>query len=115
MKEEVKQNINRLIHHPSIILWSGNNENEMALWDKTWYHQHINQHNKVIYVIDYAKLFLETIRDTVVLEDPTRSYIHSSPTNGLMSKYPYVGEWGYPNSEKRGDVHRCKFICDFFN
>lgn len=28
---EVTQNVRRLQHHPSIALWAGNNENEMAL------------------------------------------------------------------------------------
>jgi beta-mannosidase len=31
--EEVRHNVRRLQHHPSIALWAGNNENEAALND----------------------------------------------------------------------------------
>mgnify|MGYP002716428064 CR=1 FL=1 len=31
VKTEIRQQIRRLQHHPSIALWAGNNENEAAL------------------------------------------------------------------------------------
>lgn len=36
VKEEVKTQVSRLQHHPSILLWAGNNENEAALRGN-WY------------------------------------------------------------------------------
>jgi beta-galactosidase/beta-glucuronidase len=34
---EVKQQVRRLQHHPSLIIWAGNNENEAALRGN-WYY-----------------------------------------------------------------------------
>jgi beta-mannosidase len=31
VREEVRDNVRRLQHHPSIALWAGNNENEAGL------------------------------------------------------------------------------------
>ena len=33
---EIEQQVNRLKHHPSIIVWAGNNENEAAI-STNWY------------------------------------------------------------------------------
>lgn len=38
VETEIEQQIRRLQHHPSIILWAGNNENEAAL-RQNWYNQ----------------------------------------------------------------------------
>ena len=35
-KKIAKHQIIRLMHHPSIVLWSGNNENEQSITEK-WY------------------------------------------------------------------------------
>lgn len=44
----------RLKHHPSIVLWAGNNENEAAL-AKNWYS---TNKNKQIYEKDYKVLYI---------------------------------------------------------
>jgi beta-mannosidase len=111
VRQEVIYNLRRLAHHPSILVWSGNNENEIALFGKTWYPTVVNDLNKPIYLIDYAKLFLEVIHDAVIKEDPFRSYVHSSPSNGVISTEPFVGEWGNPMSETMGDIH----IFEYYN
>jgi beta-mannosidase len=36
VESEVKYQVNRLKHHPSIIVWAGNNENEAAI-STNWY------------------------------------------------------------------------------
>jgi len=36
VREETKYQVKRLMHHPSIVIWSGNNENEQGLTEM-WY------------------------------------------------------------------------------
>jgi len=79
---EVKQQIRRLQHHPSIVLWAGNNENEVAL-KSNWYNT-INNYNS--FQLDYIALYVNTIKKIVTEEDKTRNYLVSSPTNGLKSE-----------------------------
>lgn len=102
VKKEVEYQVKRLRHHPSILIWAGNNENEAALVDD-WYNI---KADKVLYENDYRTLYISTIRTTVMQIEPTESrpFLSSSPTNGLeserenwLAKYPY--DWRY------GDVH----------
>ena len=46
--EEISQQVRRLNHHPSIMMWSGNSENESAL---KWYEA--SKLNRDLYVVDY--------------------------------------------------------------
>ncbi|XP_050430133.1 beta-mannosidase isoform X2 [Adelges cooleyi] len=97
---EVRQQIRRLQHHPSIVLWAGNNENEAALRGN-WYG---TQRNYTTFASDYVKLYADTIRVLVSHEDGTRSYVLSSPSNGLQSEREnYVAD--NPYSALYGDVH----------
>lgn len=98
---EIKQQIRRLQYHPSIILWAGNNENEAALRGN-WYG---TSRNFKSFVSDYIALYVTTIKKIVEEEDKTRSYLVSSPTNGLKSeeenyvaKNPYSGLYGDSNT-----------------
>ena len=81
VKEEVNQNMKRLKHHPSIVLWAGNNENEAALYGN-WY----GTGNAQIYKDDYIKLYVDTIKNEAVKVDPLRPFMVSSPSNGLYSE-----------------------------
>jgi beta-galactosidase/beta-glucuronidase len=42
IKEEVRQAVRRLAHHPSIVMWIGNNENQVG--------------NSIIVVIEFSDL-----------------------------------------------------------
>ncbi|XP_060872460.1 beta-mannosidase [Metopolophium dirhodum] len=97
---EIKQQIRRLQHHPSIILWAGNNENEAALRGN-WYG---TRNNYSMFASDYIALYVNTIRKIVTEEDRTRNFVVSSPTNGLKSEEEnYIAE--NPYSALYGDVH----------
>lgn len=70
VKEEVRQNVEKLQNHPSLILWCGNNENEW-IW-----HQRI----KTSYSeMPGYKIYHELIPDILKEIDPGRPYWPSSP------------------------------------
>ncbi|XP_058792427.1 beta-mannosidase [Phymastichus coffea] len=104
VKEEVTQNMIRLKHHPSIVLWAGNNENEAALYGD-WYGTGEAQ----VYRDDYVKLYVNTIKSEAVVIDTTRPFVVSSPSNGLYSEQQnYTGS--NPYSNLYGDVHYYNYL-----
>jgi beta-mannosidase len=121
VKNEVQYQIQRLVHHPSIILWSGNNENEVSLYNTTWYggqKREITEDNKYVYIVDYDRLNQQTVHTTVVATDTSRPFWPSSPSRGWLIDEPghrvqsYAATLVYlketPQYGKRsysGDVH----------
>jgi beta-mannosidase len=94
VRSEVEYQVNRLRAHPSIVVWSGNNENEAAL-SANWYN---TSGDKDTYEADYRRLYLDVVREIVEGLDPevSRPFLSSSPTNGLetmrenwIAKNPY--------------------------
>jgi beta-mannosidase len=104
VREEVRYQIRRLSNHPSIFLWSGNNENEGAIW---WWP--LSKNNPLRYGIDYMVLNTETVMATVVQEDDSRPFWTSSPSNGILvdEQQPplFVQVWGSVGNASLGDVH----------
>ena len=93
---EVKTQIRRLQHHPSIAIWAGNNENEIGI--AGWWPQ-LDQ-----YKVDYRKLYVDHIMKIVEDHDTSRPFVSSSPSNGLESvKENYTAS--NPGSGFYGDVH----------
>lgn len=97
VKDEVVQNVLRLKYHPSIALWAGSNENQLALYGN-WY----GTNDEQVYKDDFIKLYVDLIKTEVEKLDHTRAYIVSSPGNGL-----YDDKNGYfnvnPASNLMGD------------
>ncbi len=83
---EVKQNIQRLQHHPSIAIWCGNNENEWI-----WYREGMGPLSDM----PGFRIFHEILPDLVQTYDPYRTYWPTSP----------FGEEDDPNSEFTGNRH----------
>ncbi|XP_054470134.1 beta-mannosidase [Anoplopoma fimbria] len=83
VREEVIQQVQRLKSHPSIITWSGNNENEAAL-ATDWFDIPVSQ--RPTYLKDYVTLYVNNIRAVVQEEDQSRPFLVSSPTNGAESE-----------------------------
>ncbi len=85
---EVRENIIALRHHPSIVLWCGNNENNWGFDE--WPHFAHKVDGKflgnTLYLEDFPKICAE--------EDPSRPYWPSSPFGGSR-----------PNAEDGGDRH----------
>ncbi|CAG2103600.1 unnamed protein product, partial [Medioppia subpectinata] len=96
VNNEVITQVRRIQHHPSIAIWSGNNENEYGL--KYWWYDVKN------YWPDYRALYVNTIGKTLAAEDTTRPYVSSSPSNGLETiKENYTSS--KPDDELYGDIH----------
>lgn len=91
--EEVRDNVRRLRHRASLVLWCGNNEIETAWADWGWN----TPKNKPI-IKAYEKFFHHTLPAWVKEEDPDLPYWPSSPSSGDFMKEP--------NGLKKGDVHQ---------
>ncbi|XP_023934715.1 beta-mannosidase [Bicyclus anynana] len=104
---EIEHNVIRLQHHPSIAVWAGNNENEVALRGN-WYNTN-SEFEK--YKSEYIKLYVDTIKPIVEGIDPGRRYLVSSPSNGRKSE-----EDGYiaqnPYDPNYGDTHYYNYLAD---
>ncbi|KAI8424942.1 hypothetical protein MSG28_006854 [Choristoneura fumiferana] len=110
VKVEIEQNVIRLQHHPSIAIWAGNNENEVALRGN-WY---ATSSEFITYKEDYIKLYVNTIKPIVEGLDPGRRYVVSSPSNGKESEQEgYIAQNPYDPSY--GDTHYYNYFLDNWN
>lgn len=108
VRAEVAYQVRRLKFHPSIIIWSGNNENEAALM-MNWYS--IKPSDLKTYMNDYVTLYVKNMREVIFSGDKSRPYIISSPTNGAKT----IAEgWisDNPYSKHFGDVHFYDYSSD---
>ena len=69
--DEVRQVVVKLRSHPSIALWSGNNENDQTLTIGTLQHFRLDPNDDVVSRVTIPRALFET--------DPTRPYLPSSP------------------------------------
>ena len=87
VKKEIRQNVLRLQHHPSIAIWCGNNENEWI-----WYQEQKSSYKKMPGYKIYHSIFPEILK----VIDPLRPYWPSSP----------FGNDEDPNSFNSGNNHQ---------
>lgn len=87
IKIEVKQNVERLQHHPSLALWCGNNECEWL-----WY----QKKDKDISKLPGYQIYHNLIPDLLKEVDPMRPYWPSSPS----------GNDEDPNDQNSGNTHQ---------
>ncbi|MFZ4927736.1 glycosyl hydrolase 2 galactose-binding domain-containing protein [Chryseobacterium sp. Mn2064] len=98
VKEEVKDQVNRLQNHPSIALWCGNNEIDEAIVNWGYQKQFKYSKNDSLQVWkDYKKLFHDVIPKALSenLKSAKNIYWPSSPSIG----------WGHKESLTEGDSH----------
>ncbi|XP_064471822.1 beta-mannosidase-like [Ornithodoros turicata] len=108
VKTEIRQQVRRLQHHPSVFLWAANNENEQAIAGFWWPGLVLRLHT---YKEDYVRLYIETIMPIVLEEDRTRPFLSSSPSNGKETeKEHWIAR--NPNDVKYGDVHYYNYFAD---
>ena len=80
--DEIIFQVKRLQHHPSIVLWSGNNENEAAI-AQNWFNvskEKINQTKD-----EYRTLYVHTVINALKMIETgnNRPFVTSSPSNGI--------------------------------
>ena len=86
--EEVRYQSRRLNRYTCMAVWGGNNELEPALG---WFPE--SRENPILYAVDFADTFVNTIRPILGSVDGGKHaipFVDSSPSNGIVSEYPYV-------------------------
>jgi beta-mannosidase len=96
VEAEARENVARLMPHPSLILWNGNNENIWGYFDWGWQDVLGNRPWGAGYYLD--------LLPKIVLElDPSRPYWAGSPYSGSMDLAPNLPD------------HGCMHIWDVWN
>lgn len=87
---EVRQAVTDRVHHPSLILWNGNNECLMGYHDWGW--------QEVLQGRPWGGYYYGEMLPSIIAElDPTRPYIAGSPSSGDLT--------ATPNEDARGPAH----------
>jgi len=92
VRVEVVENIRRLRHHASLVLWCGNNEMEWGWADWGWTAPEYSDMKEA-----YDRFFHKTLLEWCTEEDPEHAYWPSSPS----SDTPFED----PNGQVQGDAH----------
>lgn len=84
---EARDNVHRLLPHPSLVLWNGNNENIWGWFDWDWQGRIGDRDWGLGYYLDVLPA---AVRET----DPDRPYWAGSPYSGTMDIHPNADEHG---------------------
>ncbi|KQX43038.1 beta-mannosidase [Devosia sp. Root436] len=96
IEAEARDNIVRLMPHPSLVLWNGNNENIWGWFDWGW--------QGVLEGRSWGKgYYLDLLPRLVTDLDPTRPYWAGSPYSGAMDIHP------------NDPAHGCSHVWDVWN
>ncbi|KAH7728928.1 manba-prov protein [Aphelenchoides avenae] len=90
VSQEIESQVYRLRHRPSILIWGGNNENELAIQTGWWYELGYSQADMIK---DYKTLYKDLMKPLVTSLDASRPFVLSS---GLAQN---------PGDNLYGDVH----------
>lgn len=108
VEAELSSQIWRLKRHPSILLWAGNNENEIAIRSHWW---SVNNYTEADQVRDYVRLYSDVVKPLIKAADSSRPFVLSSPSNGVETEKE-GGVSSNPGDPRYGDIH---FYNDFIN
>lgn len=94
VREELTYQVRRLRDHPSIAIWVGNNENEVA-WQQWGVPEKMGNHKLDVWS-NYLRLYRDLIPTVLKTEDPSRPYVSSSPSSDFEDM---------AGSQVTGDMH----------
>ncbi|MFD1875153.1 beta-mannosidase [Hymenobacter bucti] len=94
VRAELTYQVRRLRDHPSIAIWVGNNENEVA-WQQWGVPEKMGSHKLDVWS-NYLKLYRDLIPTILKTEDPSRPYVSSSPSSDFEDM---------AGSQTTGDMH----------
>ena len=96
VKEEVKEQVLRLRSHPSLALWNGNNEIDVAWKNWGWQKQYnYSIEDSIKISSDYERLFQQDIPNIIETYNSITDYTHTSP----------LSNWGKPENFNTGSMH----------
>ena len=96
VEEEVSQQITRLQTHPSLAIWNGNNEIEVAWKNWGWQKQFdYSAEDSAKIWLDYEHLFRQKIPELVSIYDGQHGYTPTSP----------LSNWGRPENFNTSSMH----------
>lgn len=93
IKKEIIYNVKRLRNHPSIAIWCGNNEVDVAWHNWGWQLKYfISKKDSAKMWEDYVRIFHKTIPNILAQYDPERPYTSTSPLSnwGKLSNFNYA-------------------------
>lgn len=96
VEQEARHNVARLSHHPSLVLWNGNNENLWGYRDWGWKNNRLVE-GRTWGTGFYFDLLPEALREL----DPSRPYWAGSPWSGDHD----VDDGLHPNLDTHGNKH----------
>ncbi len=96
VKQEAIENVTRLRKHPSIALWCGNNEIEVAWSNWGWQNQYGYSSADSVEIWDNYRYMFQSLLPEVVSElNPTVNYVSTSP----------LSNWGTPENFNHSSMH----------
>lgn len=96
VRKEAKDQITRLRNHPSLAIWCGNNEIEVAWNNWGWQKQYgYSEKDSTEIWENYQRIFEETIPNQINVLDPSRPYTSSSP----------ISNWGTEENFNHATIH----------
>ncbi|GGM00300.1 glycoside hydrolase family 2 protein [Nakamurella endophytica] len=84
---EARENVQRLMPHPSLVLWNGCNENIWGYFDWGWRDELAGRSWGAGYYLDLLPAVVAEV-------DPTRPYYPGSPYSGSMDRHPNLDTHG---------------------
>lgn len=84
VRQEIRDNVKRMRNHPSIALYNGNNENEVAWYNWGWKEEFPENIQKE-YESNLHDLFYNVVPNAIKEVDSTRYYHPTSPNTGYLN------------------------------